>query len=568
MEFVDFLQSKGGLALLHFTQVILFSMMVYILGAEYYRTRREDLIYKLVAGCSITFINIVTTGILVLEIFYRVKVSEQAVPLVLNALFAIIVLALARAFVFNYVENKKAFDRIIRLGMLGVVLVYAVMQVIWSLVYRPGMVFWKSPLALLFDLFFILMLSFSIRYLVIFRKSYRLRLVLAFSSIVVAQFVNIYGVLFQSLNPVLLIVRAAAPLLVPTMFGSVVFKELIESVVTMVDHLRRVLDAQRTLIFDLIKLGSELSNLADDLVRTSREGWQKLSFVVENIYAQEQDRVNLLDISGNTTREIEDLKGGFTRNNDTIGNMITYYRDHEIEYTDEQKIVLQCIRGSQETLSGTVTAIREIEKLLEGFRGSFGTVYESLGEIEELSDKTSMLSLNASIEASRAGEHGRGFSVVADEIGKLADQAHNSTGSVGSFLQRVMGDLQTTETLLARGKGDIERTVAEIDRLGNFLRDAVIMEKIYQAITASNAELGSRYQSSSSAIYENLRATELLIVKNRKHGVEMKEAISNHIREIEAIAGLSDTLNDLIRNLNQKTNYIISVADELQKITE
>src|SRR5271157_4065882 len=102
MKILEFLESPGGLAFLHFTQTVLFSMMVYILGAEYFRTRRGDLIYKLLASICITFSNIATTAILVLQSFYGIELSQKVIPLVLNAVFAIIVLALARAFVYEY----------------------------------------------------------------------------------------------------------------------------------------------------------------------------------------------------------------------------------------------------------------------------------------------------------------------------------------------------------------------------------------------------------------------------------------------------------------------------------
>ncbi len=566
MEIISFLHSKGGLAFLHFTQTILFSMMVYIIAAEYIRTRRDDLVYKLVSCFSITLINIATTVILVLETFYSITPSQKVIPLVLNSMFAIIVLALARAFVFNFVVNKVAFDRFIKCAMIGVAAVYAGMQWYWLKIFKPGMQFLQSPLALILDLFFVLMLFFSIYNLWKFRKSYRLRLITAFSSILVAQFINIFGALNKDIPEFLLIIRSAAPILVPAMFGSVVFKELIESVITMVDHLRRVLDVQQNLIFELMKMGTELSKLSDQLVKTSIEGWKRLSSVVENIYAQEHDRVNILEITNNTNKEIEDLTNNFQTSNEKINKAADLYQNTNIEYTEEQKLVMTTIDSASSGLSSSIESFASIENVLRNFGESFGSIDSSISEIGEISDKTTMLSLNASIEAARAGEYGRGFSVVADEISKLAERSQVSTKAVGSFLQSLIYAVETANTHIIRGKINLEESIKEIRRLNNFFRDAVVTERIYSLIASANAELNVKHQVSSINVYENMKATELLIDKNRKHGQEMKDTISSHIHEIEAIAGLSDTLNDLITTLNAKTNQIITLSDELEKV--
>lgn len=567
MKIYFFLQTSGGLAFLYFTQTILFSMMVYILAAEYFRTRREDLIYKLVACASITVSNIITTLLHVLDHFYGIAPSQMVIPLMLNAVFAVIVIALARAFVYSYVLNKKQFQFLVRYGMITIVIIYAIMQAYWFSVFETGMIFWKSWPALVFNIYFLLMLFFSLYYLVRFRKSYRWRLVLAFSSIAAAQCVNLYGAVTGDLPAGLIVVRAAAPILVPTMFGSVVFKELIESVVTMVDHLKRVLENQRDLVFDLMRTGADLSLLSDDLVKTSRDGWQRLSCVVENIYAQEQDRKNILDITRNTIHEIENIGERINFKIDYKSDIIKSFEKNEIELDEEKNAVYSSILSLNGYFNSFKKSIDNTGDILSNLKGSIESISSSLKEIEDISDKTNMLALNASIEAARAGEHGRGFAVVAQEVSKLAETSGENTSRVSEFLAELISGIVRANGSIAFVISVIDSASQDVKLIKSFIRDAILTSLLYENMLSRNREINLLQRNGSARVYDEMKATEILIAKNRKHGDEMKDAISKHIRDIEAIAGMSDHLNDMISNLNVKTNQIILMAAELEKIT-
>jgi len=565
MKILLFLQSPSGLAFLHFTQTILFLMMVYILSAEYFRTRRDDLIYKLIASSSITLINIVTTATLVLGIFYKVNISQKILPLVLNALFAIIVLSLARAFVYNFVKDKTKFKKYINTGMITVGILYAIMQAYWLIIFEEGMIFAQSYLQLIFSLFFLMVLGFSIYHLIKYRKTYRFRLVLAFSSIVTAQFITIIGVLATPLPGVLSILRAAAPILVPTMFGSVVFKELIENVMFMVEQLKRVLESQRNLIFELMTMGSELSDLSDDLVKTSIEGWQKLSFVVENIYAQDNDRKNIMEITDHVKTEMEKMTINIKTKSASSEN--SFVRFENIKLNDEQLLVKESIEKMKLWTGKSESMMSDYMILKNTLSEVTATVHQSLKEIEDISDQTSMLALNASIEAARAGEKGRGFGIVATGVSELADKSQKQTARISESINKIINSINLTTENIAVSASDMPEIMLSIKKIHNYFKDSITISNLYQNILVKNTELNKTHEVSSDKVYSEMGMASLLLDKNKKHGDEMKEAISNHIREIESIAGMSDNLKKLIDDLNTKTNEVIEIAQSLQQIT-
>ncbi len=281
MSFLDFLESNGGLAFLHFLQAVLFLMMIYILSAEYIRTRNSDLIFKLTACSSITIINIATVIAYGLLIFYDIEAPQSFFPLALNSIFVIVVLALAHAFIYEFISRKEVFQTFFWTNITGIIIAYPPIQVRWLATYKEGMLFETSNFQLAFSIYFIIVLSYIIYLNAIHRKKYRLRLSIAFFSIIVVQLCNIYGVYTGGLSGAIGVIRSAAPLLVPIMFGSVVFKELIANNVRMTSQLKDTFSTQQKLVDELESMSHQLDSLSEKIFEKSYDSWSRLTDIKE-----------------------------------------------------------------------------------------------------------------------------------------------------------------------------------------------------------------------------------------------------------------------------------------------
>ncbi|MDH5654517.1 MAG: methyl-accepting chemotaxis protein [Spirochaetia bacterium] len=558
---LEFLQSKGGLAFLHFVQAILFSVMVYILGAEFYRTRRNDLIYKLIASSSITILNIFTVYFLSLQIFYKIPLTDKFFPLIHNAVFLIIVMALSRAFIYDFINNQAMFDRFIHFGMLLVVPIYLGLQTYWLNIYHFGLSFSDSIIQMVFAIFMVLVLVISIYYILMYRRTFRFRLTIAFGSILGAQSINLYGsYIGKELPDYLLLARAALPILVPIMFSTVVFKELIESVVTMSDHLQGVFQNQRNIVRELSKVGDDLVKASSRLVNMSMEGWQKLSVVVENIYSQEKDRDDILELTNSTIEHVKtmvDLVSGSTEelevfDTSSLGGQTTSM-DQILSLVEDK------MKRSEILFNKTDTLLRSLYQTSED-------ITDALEGIENISKQTNMLSLNAAIEAAKAGEQGKGFAVVADEIATLAERSRKNTDDVIHFIGGLVDDARVTGELIQKGILDMRDVKENIEKLRGFSDSIMFTQTLFEGMLESNSALTKDSQKNSKMVIQDMHMTEELIKKNSVNGEKMKDHIRTHIGEIEAIAGVSDDLNSMIQNLNNKTREIVQMMDRISTL--
>lgn len=318
---LEFLPSLPGLTLINFLEAVLFSMMIYILAAEFIRTRRRDLIFKLSAGVSITLIF--GGNALIYYLQFSFGFGEFFIrnyqPLISNSLFVIVVLALARAFVYDFLANQRAFNWFFRINLAAIVLGYFALQYFWlqgadDAGREP---FARSWIQLVFGAYFILVLGVIIYMTLRFRKKYRGRLVTAFAAILFVQICAVIGT-FTALPPVLVVLRSAAPLVVPVMFGSTVFKELIEANVLMTGHLRDVFSNQGDLIHELNGMSGNLTGISDEIFNKSGESWMRLT-EIKQIADKQTANEALNEKIRHHSRDIEEMAGLTDYLKDLIG---------------------------------------------------------------------------------------------------------------------------------------------------------------------------------------------------------------------------------------------------------
>ena len=195
------------------------------------------------------------------------------------------------------------------------------------------------------------------------------------------------------------------------------------------------------------------------------------------------------------------------------------------------EVVQETTRKMRE-ISGVVSSsAATVEKL----GASSQQISEIISVIDDIADQTNLLALNAAIEAARAGEQGKGFAVVADEVRKLAERTTQATKEIEGMIKAIQQETREAVESMKRGTKEVEEGMRLADEAGRSL-DRIVSE------TQKSVDMINQIAAAS----EEQSATSEQISKN----VEAISSVSNESAAgVSQIARSADDLNRLTENL-------------------
>ncbi|MED3573997.1 methyl-accepting chemotaxis protein [Cytobacillus praedii] len=305
----------------------------------------------------------------------------------------------------------------------------------------------------------------------------------------------------------------------------------------------------KQLLTKINQVSETVSKQSEELTQTANEvktGAEQVSTTMEELANGSETQANSVGILANNmgifTTKVEE-----TNKN---GERVQKHSEDVLQMTDEGTELMESSISQMDKINQIV---HEAARKMEGLDKQSQEISKLVLVIKDIAAQTNLLALNAAIEAARAGEHGKGFAVVADEVRKLAEQVSISVGDITEIVSTIQVESGITAESLKSGYSEVEKGTSQMRITGETFNkiSSSVTEMVHSIVVVSEnlsmiAENGQEMNGSIDEIASVSEESAAGVEQTAASAQQLSASIEEVAASSSQLALMSEELNKLV----------------------
>lgn len=285
----------------------------------------------------------------------------------------------------------------------------------------------------------------------------------------------------------------------------------------------------------------ELNANADQMTNST----EQVSLAIQEVSASSETQLGNTEESVNALEEVTAKAGHIVDSSTKVSELVT-------QMSSQAEVGGQAVSDTLNQMTSIQSSVDNTNMNIASLLERSKEVNTILNAITDISEQTNLLALNAAIEAARAGEHGRGFAVVADEVRHLAEQSKTSANEISEIVHGIQGDVQNAvekmSQVTANVNDGLDVSYDAIDKFGEILRSSVAIKPQMDDVMRIAEQMSEKVQDVTATAH-NLAS---IARNNAASSEEVAASTEEQLAAMQEISASSKSLTSMAEDLTEK----------------